>query len=208
MKLGWVIAAVLLLGPKATVAPAQTPAQTPGRDAPDLRHAPPPGDSLVTPATVARGPRADSAQRYLWRSDFFHSPTSKLLRSVVIPGWGQWSNGKKQKAAIVVAIEGYFFTKAMIWRGRTLDRLHDWERTCDAGNCDNVVFNDYSSARDKRNYFYWLTGFTIFVSMFDAYADAYLLSMERTQDKPDDFWGGQANLYPDDEYRILATIKF
>ena len=35
--------------------------------------------------------------------------------------------------------------------------------------------------------------------MFDAYADAYLISLERTKDKGDEFWGGHAFLYPDDE---------
>ena len=206
MKFAATLIALLLVGLIAIPAHAQS---TPARDAPDLRHAPPPDTTTkVTNDQYIPGPVIDSTRKYLWRSDFFHSPTSMLLRSVVVPGWGQWTNGKKQKAAIVVAIEGYFFTKALIWRSRALDRAHEWENSCLDGSCDSQAFTSYSSARDKRNYFYWLTGFTVFVSMFDAYADAYLLSLERTQNKPDSFWGGQASLYPDDEYRLLATIKF
>lgn len=205
MKITTSLIILLLVAIVAVQAHAQS---TPASDAPDLRHNPPPPDSTPINDQYIPAPVIDSTQKYLWRSDFFHSPTSMLLRSIVVPGWGQWTNGKKQKAAIVVAVEGYFFTKALIWRGRALDRAHTWENSCLDGTCDNAAFNDYSSARDKRNYFYWLTGFTVFISMFDAYADAYLLSLERTENKGDRFWGGHADLFPDDEYRLVATIKF
>lgn len=137
------------------------------------------------------------------KSTFLRSPTGMLLRSVAVPGWGQWSNGKKQKAAIYFGIETYFFTKALIWRHRTLDRLHTWERTGQVAD-----FSPYNSARDRRNYFYWLTGVTAFVSMFDAYADAYLLTLERTRGMGDDFWGGQALRTPEDEVRLVVSLRF
>ncbi|MEW5876384.1 MAG: hypothetical protein AB1752_14555 [Candidatus Zixiibacteriota bacterium] len=151
-----------------------------------------------------------SPDRLLYHENkgFFQSPTGTLLKSAVIPGWGQWSNGKKQKAAIYAGIEAYFFTKAMIWRGRTSDRLQDWQVTCDAGDCDEDLFSSYDSARDRRNYFYWLLGTTIFVSMFDAYADRYLLTLEQTKDKGDDFWGGEKTSSADPQWRLLATVKF
>ncbi len=143
------------------------------------------------------------------RLSLFQSPTGKLLRSVAFPGWGQWSNGKKQKAAIYFAIESYFLTKAMIWRHRAAQRLPLWENSCTpAGGCDTKAFTSYDTARDRRNYFYWLTGVTVFISMFDAYADAYLLTLERTRNKGDEYWGGRASLTPDDEIRLVATLKF
>ncbi|MBD3298981.1 MAG: hypothetical protein GF341_10020 [candidate division Zixibacteria bacterium] len=166
------------------------------------------GDSMQADIQQRETVPSDTAERYLWESGLFNSPTGKLLRSVVIPGWGQWSNGKKWKAGIFFTIETYFFARALIWRGRTFDRQHVWEESCLDGECDQLLFNTYKSARNNRNYFYWLTGVTVFISMFDAYADAYLLSLERTKDKGDEFWGGHAFLYPEDEYRLLATLTF
>ncbi|GAB4324535.1 MAG: hypothetical protein Kow0074_17590 [Candidatus Zixiibacteriota bacterium] len=166
------------------------------------------GDTAQYNVEAIPGVPSDTVEKYLWKTNLFDSPTGKLLRSVVFPGWGQWSNGKKWKAAGVFAVESYFFARALIWRSRSFDRLHEWEASCIDGDCDQGLFNEYSSARNNRNYFYWLTGVTVFISMFDAYADAYLISLERTRDKGDEFWGGHAFLYPEDEYRVLATIKF
>jgi hypothetical protein len=153
------------------------------------------------------GPRRSNDKSQEPRVSFSQSPTGKLFRSVALPGWGQWSNGKKQKAAVYFGIESYFLTKALIWRHRAADRLTVWENSCGESGCDAKAFNNYDTARDRRNYFYWLTGVTVFISMFDAYADAYLLSLERTRDKGDDYWGGRASLIPEDEIRLLATLK-
>ena len=74
--------------------------------------------------------------------------------------------------------------------------------------CNVQAFTSYDTARDRRNYFYWLTGVTVFISMFDAYADAYLLTLERTRNEGDDYWGGHASLAPRDEWRLVATLKW
>jgi hypothetical protein len=128
---------------------------------------------------------------------------------VAFPGWGQWSNGKKQKAAVYFSIETYFLTKALIWRHRAVDRLSAWEHI-DRGDRSalQAAFNSYDSARNSRNYFYWLAGITTFISMFDAYADSYLLTLERTRKMGDDYWGGQARSAPDDEVRLAVTWRF
>lgn len=155
------------------------------------------------------GPRRSPEERQKIHRSFFQSPTGKLLRSVAFPGWGQWSNGKKQKAAVYFAIETYFLTKALIWRHRAAQRLPIWENSCTPdGGCDVQAFNDYDTARDRRNYFYYLTGATVFISMFDAYADAYLLTLERTRNEGDEYWGGHASLAPEDEWRLVATLKW
>ncbi|MEW5702927.1 MAG: hypothetical protein AB1792_11960 [Candidatus Zixiibacteriota bacterium] len=127
---------------------------------------------------------------------FFASPTGALLKSVAFPGWGQWSNGKKQKAAVYFGIEGYFITKSLIWRHRALQ--------------SNVDFTTVSHARDRRNYFYWLTGLTVFISMFDAYADRYLLTLEQTRGRPDDYWGGEtlSGSTDDSGWRLLVGWRF
>jgi hypothetical protein len=174
---------------------------------------PPVGDSLFQlgqtngPPTPRRsGPRRS---HYSSPGGFFRSPTGTLLKSVAFPGWGQWSNGKKQKAAIYFGIETYFLTKAMIWRHRTFDRQHEWENYDPADASGRLAaFDRFDSARNSRNYFYWLTGITAFISMFDAYADCYLLTLERTRNMGDDYWGGQTRFAPDDELRIVAQLRF
>jgi hypothetical protein len=146
------------------------------------------GDDQPRPQTDTMPPT-----RTINSESFISSPTGALLRSVAFPGWGQWSNGKKQKAAVYFGIESYWITKAMIWRHRA--------RT--AGN-----LSEFTHARDRRNSFYWLTGITIFVSMFDAYADRYLLTLERTRDMPGDFWGGNSEWPPRDDWSLVLTVKF
>lgn len=144
------------------------------------------GDTAASPAI-----RELQESRALKSPSFFSSPTGTLLKSVAFPGWGQWANGKKQKAAVYFTIETYFITKALIWRHRAITA---------------ETFSDYSHARDRRNYFYWLTGITVFVSMFDAYADRYLLTLERTRDMPEEFWGGHQTS-PSDEWRLTLVVK-
>lgn len=146
------------------------------------------GDTVSSPAV-----RELRESRTLRSENFFSSPTGTLLKSVAFPGWGQWANGKKQKAAIYFGIESYWITKALIWRHR-------------ARTAENLA--DYTHAQDRRNYFYWLTGITVFVSMFDAYADRYLLTLERTRNMPEEFWGANPELESPEEWRLTLSMRF
>jgi hypothetical protein len=146
------------------------------------------GDTVSSPAI-----RELQESRTLRSENFFSSPTGTLLKSVAFPGWGQWANGKKQKAAIYFGIESYWITKALIWRHRA--------RTADD-------FAEFTHAQDRRNFFYWLTGITVFVSMFDAYADRYLLTLERTRNMPEDFWGANPELKSPEEWRLTLSMRF
>jgi hypothetical protein len=186
-------------------------AQLPQPSADSLRaHTDSPATVSDTNLIKAQGPPTPGARsRHGSMGGFFHSPTGTLLKSVAFPGWGQWSNGKKQKAAVYFGIETYFLTKALIWRHRALDRLHVWQNTNpDSTNALLSTFNSYDGARSRRNYFYWLTGITVFVSMFDAYADSYLLTLERTRNLGSEFWGGQAQFTPEDEIRVVLNFRF
>ena len=171
---------------------------TPDTANPVFDSGPRPTDPIGQPFQMTDDPKqasevGDIARRSLKSETFFSSPTGTLLKSVAFPGWGQWSNGKKQKAAVYFGIESYWITKALIWRHRA--------RTADD-------LSEFAHARDRRNYFYWLTGITVFVSMFDAYADRYLLTMERTRNMPDEFWGDVNHPSQSDEWRLALAIKF
>lgn len=153
----------------------------------------PTGQPFQLGGDQAMPPEVIDASRSLKSESFFSSPTGTLLKSVAFPGWGQWANGKKQKAAVYFGIESYWITKAMIWRHRA--------RT--AGNP-----TDFAHAQDRRNYFYWLTGITVFVSMFDAYADRYLLKLEQTRDAGEDFWGESGRFETNEVWQLTLAIRF
>lgn len=171
----------------------------------DLDPPPPPADS-APPSSVPVGasfqlggdqaipmPETTLSGRSLKSESFFSSPTGALLKSVAFPGWGQLANGKRQKAAVYFGIESYWIAKSLIWRHRA--------RTA-------ASLADFSHAQDRRNYFYWLTGITVFVSMFDAYTDRYMLTLERTRDEGDDFWGNADYLDSAERWQLALTIKF
>ena len=49
-------------------------------------------------------------------------------------------------------------------------------------------FNQYQYHKDNRNLFLWWTAGVIFISMWDAYADAHLSSFEK-EEKQEPRWG-------------------
>ena len=88
------------------------------------------------------------------------NPSKAMFHSLVLPGWGQLNNGKKKKAALVIAAElicigGYIYENHRVKH----DTVSEWER-------DNI--------RTDRNTFiiYWLA--TKLFVMVDAYVDAQL----------------------------------
>lgn len=100
------------------------------------------------------------------------SPMGALVRSVVIPGGGQFYNHKYIKGVVVAGVESYFIYKAAHWWGKTEDQYNYVQTLPD--NQKSAPFATYLSYRNRRNDFLWLTALTVFVSMFDAYVDAHL----------------------------------
>ncbi len=97
------------------------------------------------------------------------SPMGALLRSVAIPGWGQYYNHKYVKSAIVFGAESFFIAKSIHWWKKTEDQ-YDKVQSSESGR----DFTTYINYRDRRNDYLWLTGLAVFLSMFDAYVDAHL----------------------------------
>lgn len=106
-------------------------------------------------------------------------PTGALLRSVIVPGWGQFYNRKYIKAAIYGGLETYFAYKA-----RHYWRLMDTHQN-NLLNSDDPIYQAqefayYKDRRDTRNLYLWLTGITLFISMFDAFVDAHMTGYDET----------------------------
>jgi hypothetical protein len=98
-----------------------------------------------------------------------------MMRSAVVPGWGQLANGKPLKALVVALGEGYLIERLVFHeraRRRALrkaeeepERADDWEAEADRH-------------RERRNDFTWWTGLAVALSMGDAFVDAHLRDFE------------------------------
>jgi hypothetical protein len=97
------------------------------------------------------------------------SPMGALLRSVAVPGWGQYYNHKFLKCAVVFGAESFFIAKSIHWWKKAEDQ-YDKVQVTESGR----DFSTYINFRDRRNDYLWLTGLAVFLSMFDAYVDAHL----------------------------------
>lgn len=111
--------------------------------------------------------RAESAeeQRSAAEADttaWHRKPVATMFKSTLVPGWGQWSNGKHVKAGAFFLTEGYFFYRA----ARAAQKEWDLE---DQGRDDEAL----SWNEERRDYTWWLL-FVVILSMGDAYVDAHL----------------------------------
>lgn len=96
------------------------------------------------------------------------SPSGAALRSLVIPGWGQYYNGQKIKAGVVMAGEVGLLSTALYWNSRAGAA----QRRGDQAN--RLLYEDW------RNGCYWGLAALIVYSMLDAYVDAQLADFDES----------------------------
>lgn len=96
------------------------------------------------------------------------SPSGAALRSLVIPGWGQYYNGKKIKAGLAFAGEAGLLGTAIYWNSRAAEakQMNDEPR--------QLQYEDW------RNGCYWGLAALIVYSMLDAYVDAQLSDFDES----------------------------
>lgn len=93
------------------------------------------------------------------------NPTGAMLRSIAFPGWGQWYNGKRFKAAIVFGAEVGIIANTIYQNQKVQASKIDEEREF------------YLENRRLSNW--WLAG-AILLSMIDAYVDAHLYDFDES----------------------------
>ncbi len=166
--------AALAGGPDAHAAAGAdtTTTRTPAAVASDSMQAAP--DTLREPGIQVVGGRAvaDTTGRTTPR---FLTPRWVMLRSLVIPGWGQLTNGSWLKALAVAGVEGGLGV-AMVNDVHEMDRLlgdvdraranKDPEAELNAVN----AYNDRQSTLVARE---WLLGGAVAYALMDAYVDAH-----------------------------------
>jgi len=108
----------------------------------------------------------------------YQNPTVALFKSMLVPGLGQIGNRSYIKAGIAIVSESIFIGAIVHWAKKTRDAKAAFDAVdpADSGSTDlrGSLYKTYTDYKDKRNFYSWMLGTTIFLSMFDAYVDAHL----------------------------------
>lgn len=100
-------------------------------------------------------------------------PTVALVKSAIIPGWGQLGNHSYFKAVLFAGLETWFVSSAVHYGRQAKDARRNYESSTELSARQDWYYL-YDNKRKNRNKFAWFAGLTIFISMFDAYVDAHL----------------------------------
>ncbi|MDM7926956.1 MAG: DUF5683 domain-containing protein, partial [bacterium] len=87
------------------------------------------------------------------------SPRGALIRSAVLPGWGQWYNGARWKTGLVAAAAAGLAANIVIQNRRAADSITEDERAF------------YENSRNLT--WWWVVGL-YGLTLADAYVDAHL----------------------------------
>ena len=117
------------------------------------------------------------------------SPRSALIKSAIIPGWGQLYVRKPLKAAIYVTLEAYHIYR-MVEYNSIYQYIKDTKESIGVNAWNSLSESDKKNqvksvtgyeleinswrAREKRNKYAWWCAGIYFIGMLDAYVDAHL----------------------------------
>jgi hypothetical protein len=102
-----------------------------------------------------------------------------MLRSAVLPGWGQFYNESYWKIPIIWGLSGWFI---YMWDDRNdfykfyRDQYNDSFNETSNGNSQLKDLRDFY--KDQRDLFAIYLGLTYFLNLIDAYVDAHLFDFD------------------------------
>ncbi len=111
------------------------------------------------------------------------SPTGAMLRSAVLPGWGQWYNEQYWKAPLALAVNSFLVYQVLNYH-------HRWRET---GNRD---------FQERRNLFTWYLGVAYALTLVDAYVDAYLYKFDEAMEI------GQLLNYENHQWQVGLSFSY
>jgi uncharacterized protein DUF5683 len=111
-----------------------------------------------TTRTATPAPAAPPAPRLAWGAGR-DAPWRVMMRSALVPGWGQLYNRQWIKAGIVIAAEGGLVATAVVYRIKANKES------------DPVFYADYDNTSRAA---LWYGAGVVLLSMIDAYVDAHL----------------------------------
>ena len=157
----------------ALLAPGSARAQVPGAS-PGGVIVPPPRDSVVVTPSVPQAPEPKKEAAKPDTTKHRSSPFKVMMRSAVLPGWGQVYNGKLLKAGVVVAGEGFLVYKAFSELSKENDAVDRISNSSPGTpEYDQAVEDRESHMNQKINYIWWAVAVHL-LQMADAYVDANL----------------------------------
>ena len=95
------------------------------------------------------------------------STKTAMIKSAIMPGWGQWYNGQKFKAVLVLGGEIGLIGVAVVQNQRARSSKNDAERVW---------------YQDDRSSFLWYAGAFWLLSIIDAHVDAKLREFDISED--------------------------
>ena len=101
------------------------------------------------------------------------NPTKALLKSMLVPGLGQFGNRKYFKAAVVAGLQAWLISSAIDHGKEASEFKNKFEMSLDTPE-RLILYDNFLESKDQRNKFTWFAVIVTFVSMFDAFADAHL----------------------------------
>jgi len=107
--------------------------------------------------TISANAQIDTAK--LLSDNPVKSPVGAVLRSAVLPGWGQFYNEQYLKGVFVFSLNAGLLATVFYYDSR-------WEDTMN------------ENYRDRRNLFTWFFGAAYLLTLLDAYIDAYLFGFK------------------------------
>lgn len=129
------------------------------------------------------------------------SPRVAVIRSASFPGWGQWYNGKKFKALIVLGAEVGFISSAIWYNQRVVETLGD-----EYSDTSKEQYREFYT--NWRNQCVWYLAGTVLFSMADAYVDAHLFDFDESPELTINFDNGFSNQMDDFAIHLKLTKSF
>lgn len=106
------------------------------------------------------------------------SPWGAVLRSAILPGFGQIYNESYWKAPIVWGVSGWFIYNWINNNNLYRDYRDQYLQSVSIGS-ENSLYKVYREFyRDQRDLFAIYLGLTYFLNLVDAYVDAQLFSFD------------------------------
>jgi len=132
-------------------------------------------DSLVGSAASLDSAGTDTTRRKA-PEEFkgFEKPRWVMLRSVAVPGWGQWHNGARLKAGVIAGVEGVYVAKLFADHSKLNDLDANVHAARASGNAaaEEIAVAAYNDRSNKFIAHQWWLGAILAYSMLDAYIDA------------------------------------
>ncbi|MCK5125257.1 MAG: hypothetical protein KAR42_03285 [candidate division Zixibacteria bacterium] len=172
----------------------------------------PPDTVILTPTTYTGDADRMVIKTYLsenYNPPPKRSPSMTMLKSVVFPGWGQYSNRKRIKSGVIFAVESYFIYKTVDYGIKAGDSRKIWKSISDDSiSAKTLAFQQYTDDRDNRNTNIWYTAIIMFLSMIDAYVDAHLQDFPEPADKAEEAKNLSLELLPEREAGFRIVYNF